>query len=498
MANATEVNRTSGTALPGLEHLRDSVHNWEASVRTLSLTAAAMAESVGAGMAAQTLASYGQQPERTLKPDLPPVLSPFPPFPSAAPVAPAAALPGASSSLLASSPIPTLVVSGSQLKAGRVFIVANLQGAYYTLLEFLSRQKFDFRSDNLLHLGNLVAPPTEAVATVAASGFGGGSKGSPETPGPSRRRRNSTSVLKLVRRHGGLGPMGGHECLALLVTARANRMLAFNQAEEERRLAALLSQKQQQEAEAGAMVGFKKPSSSLNVRCSALSLQLAGVTATGAGAPTPPAWCTSAATPVNNWLGPDCSSQSDSSDGASASDDEMDVDVVAASWTPHRDGSMLSPSAPATATAGCSTMMLPGGAASGLSLDKLDLSQMLSMPACVVLEPYGVRLQHAGPTDAADVAPDAATAGNRRYHTLFSHRRAGGGATVAAAGGGVNAHFTGISSSRDVVRFAVLPPLRTLQRLSPGFGAKMAALVAPSREDLMLEILEEPVSELDA
>ncbi|GIL43662.1 hypothetical protein Vafri_1332 [Volvox africanus] len=472
MANATEANTTSGTALPGLEHLRDSVQNWEASVRTLSLTATAMAESVGVGIAAQTLPSYGQQPERVLKP------------------APGAVLPAASS-LQASSPIPTRVVSGSQLKAGRVFIVANLQGAYYTLLEFLSRQKFDFRSDNLLHLGNLVAPPTEAVAAVAVPGFGGGSEGSPETPRPSRRCRNSTSVLKLVRRHGGLGPMGGHECLALLVTARANRMLALSQAEEERRLAALLAQKQQQEAKAGAMVGFTKPSPILNVRCSALSLQLAGLTATGPAAPAAPAWCTSAATPVNNWLGPDGSSQSDSSDGASVSDDEMDVDVVAASWTPHRVESVLKPSAPAAA--GCGTM-LRASAASGLSLDNSDLSQMLSMPACVVLEPYGVRLQHAGPTDTADVAAAAATGGTRRYHTLFSHRRA----TGAAAEGGVKAHFTGIASSRDVVRFAVLPPLRTLQRLSPGFGAKMAALMAPSREDLMLEVLEERVSELDA
>ncbi|GIL98835.1 hypothetical protein Vretimale_4136 [Volvox reticuliferus] len=414
---------------------------------------------------------------------------------------------------LGSSQMPTLMLSGSHLKAGRVFIVANLQGAYYTLLEFLSRHKFDFRSDNLLHLGNLVAPPiTEAVAAVAAPGCvgggssGGGSSSPPEAlqPGPSRRLRNSTSVLKFVRRHGGLGPMGGHECLALLLAARANRKWALQQLEEERRLAALLlAQKQQQVAKAGPMVGCIKPLSTLSGRCSALSLQLAGAAATAAAAPAAPAWRTSAAaTSVENWLGPDCSSQSDSSDGDSDSDDEMDVDMVAAPWTPHRGESALRPSAPAAAaamTTAVGVTMLPSSATNGLPLNNADLVQMLSMPACVVLEPYGVRLQHAGPADAADVAAAAATAEARRYHTLFSHRRPCGGAAATNTGGVgvVNSYFTGVASSRDVVRFAVLPPLRTLQRLSPGFGAKMAAAVAPSREELMLDILEEPVSELD-
>lgn len=356
---------------------------------------------------------------------------------------------------------PSLIITADQLKPGRVFIVANLAGAYYTQMELLSRLKFDFRVDNLLHVGNLVAPPPDS------GNIGGDSLLSD----PSRRARNSSSVLKLLRRHSSVGPMGAHECLVLLAAARSNRLRAQQQAEEERQLLAAAS-------------CVKAPPHGCR---SMLSLQLA---AAGVAPLPPPSLASRAAV----WgVGSMASSSSmyrspwlptEVSDSSISDDDDGDEmtqeDVVASPMTPYR-GERLSYG---------TTVISP---VSGLSWDDADLAHLLSMPAEVVLEPYGVRLVHAGPASAS--LGYGFDASGHRYHTLYSHRRRGD--IDDGAGGGSSS--TGLAACRsDVVRFAVLPPLQTLQRASHGFGAKMAAAMAPTRADLLLEVIEESLSELDA
>jgi hypothetical protein len=437
----------------------------------------------------------------------------------------------------AAPPAATLVVAAPQLKPGRVFVVANLQGAYYTLLELLSRNKFDFRSDNLLHLGNLVALPAPLLlqqpAPLATSAINGPLPGQLHPGGPSRRLRNSAALLKLVRRHGALGPMGGNECLALLAAARNNCLRSEQQAGEQSRLAGLLAQQ-----------GAGRASAAARGRCSALSMQLApqAVTAVSA-APQGPAAAfitgPAAAAPVSSlprcasrtpagWLGSD---GSDSSSGDIESDDasegEEDVEMVAAPMTPLRNeplpavfpspfalsGSSASASSRADVAKAKGLTSQPaiatgsGGNSGGPWLDDMELTQLLSLPACIVLESYGVRLLHAGAPDndlagGGGILPgDFASDVRNPHHTLFSHRRAGAPLNASPAVGvgcATAALATGLSSCRDVVRFAVLPPLRTLQQKSPTFCAKVAAGMAPSRADLLLELFEEPLSELDA
>ncbi|PNH07076.1 hypothetical protein TSOC_006487 [Tetrabaena socialis] len=404
-----------GAELPGLNHVRDHVDDWESAVLTLSLTASALAESVGGARA--------------------------PPAAGRPPGVPASAPPAA----------PCLLIPAAQLKPGRLFVVANLQGAYYTLLELLSRHKFDFRCDNLMHCGNLVAPPAGAAAAA-------------------RRSASSASVLQLARRHGARGPMGANECLALLAAAAAGR------AEEEEQQQQQQQQQQQllhASAGAGVLTGGRR---------SALSLQLAAAAAAKpaaaeGGAFARPVAARAAATAASGY-GSGSDSDSDSSDG-----EESDEEMVQAPATPCREPS---PATPAYGSSkGC------GGGVPG-RLDTLALASLLSLPATVVVEAYGLALQHAGPAAVGSGA--AAAAGAGRHHVLYSHRRPGTGACGAAGGG---AAATGLALARDVVRCAVLPPLRALQRDSPGFVAKVAAGVAPSREELLLEVVEEQLSELD-
>ncbi|GLC36048.1 hypothetical protein PLESTM_000396400 [Pleodorina starrii] len=526
------VSHSTPAALPGLDHLRGHVQNWDAAVRTLALTATALAESLGAaapqkrGWPAAAAAAAAEQE-------------------AAACGAPPTSTPRSLLPLWPPAP-PSLLLPAGHLKPGRVFVVANLQGAYYTLLELLARHKFDFRTDNLLHLGNLVAPPPPPppppAATANASRAGGGDYYMQQSQrqqqqqveqeeqkvvsgsAQPRRFRNSSSVLKLVRRHGGLGPMGANECLALLAAARANRQRAEQQQQQQAAAAA-------EEEEEGRLRLAGAVRKAPGGRCSALSLQLAAVAAAAGPAaavafqrcsdarpsctPTPTPTATTSAPASSYWLGlsgrsSDSSPDSSDGDGEDGPREEGDVEMVAAPLTPHNppgaDHAAPHPTrfAPPPAAATCSTGGGGGAAAPsfgiGPSLDDAGLVQLLSMPACVVLQAYGVELQHVSPReeDGSGAAVAAGACGERGFHLLFSHRRPGGGLPAGAGGGGA-ATATGLASGRgDVVRFAVLPPVRTLQRWSPGFGAAMAAAAAPSREDLMLEVMEEPLSELDS
>ncbi|GLC51717.1 hypothetical protein PLESTB_000532300 [Pleodorina starrii] len=528
------VSHSTPAALPGLDHLRGHVQNWDAAVRTLALTATALAESLGAaapqkrGWPAAAAAAAAEQE-------------------AAACGAPPTSTPRSLLPLWPPAP-PSLVLPAGHLKPGRVFVVANLQGAYYTLLELLARHKFDFRTDNLLHLGNLVAPPPPPPPTGGGDHYMQQSQQQQQQQqqqeeqkvvsgsAQPRRFRNSSSVLKLVRRHGGLGPMGTNECLALLAAARANRQRA-----EQQQAAAAEEEEEEEEVGRRRMAGAlrKAPGG----RCSALSLQLtAAVARPGAAAaavpfqrcsgarpsctpatstptPTPTPTATTSAPAASCWLGlsgrsSDSSPDNSDGDGEDGPREESDVEMVAAPMTPHH-----LPGADHAAAPHPTTMFAPppaaacsaggGGAAatsvgSGPSLDDAGLVQLLSMPACVVLQAYGIQLQHVSPREedgsGAAAAAAAGAYGERRFHLLFSHRRPGGRLPAGAGGGGGGAATaTGLASGRgDVVRFAVLPPVRTLQRWSPGFGAAMAAAAAPSREDLMLEVMEEPLSELDS
>ncbi|EFJ49953.1 hypothetical protein VOLCADRAFT_104099 [Volvox carteri f. nagariensis] len=455
---AMEAQAATAT-LPGLKHLRDSVQNWDTAVLTLSVTAAAIADS--AGVLAKRAGLCSWQAENTNPPG-------------------ATANVALTRPLLFSHPLPPppLVVPAGQLKPGRVFVVANLQGAYYTLLELLSRNKFDFRCDNLLHVGNLVAPPSVVMARSGSVCCCGSGSQQPQSSTESWRVRNSAAVLKLIRRHGGLGPMGAHECLVLLTAAHCNRLRAQQQMEEKQRLAAVLARKLQQDPVMVPPAGSK---TAFRATCSALSLQLA-VTASASSAACPSQRAKSTSWLAAGSMGSDCSSSND--------EDEA-VEMVPVPMTPQREECAATPP-PSVLLAE------PGGGATISSpyLDNADLAQLLSLPACVVLEAYRVRLQHVGLLDIDDCITTT-TAGSSdvalRYHTLFSHRRPGSGPGCSQTATTV----TGLTSCRDVVRFAVLPPLRTLQLLSPGFRAKLAAAAAPSREELMLEVHEEPLSELD-
>ncbi|KAG2423512.1 hypothetical protein HXX76_015260 [Chlamydomonas incerta] len=432
-------------------------------------------------------------------------------------------------------PLPApLVLPAEQLKPGRVFVVANLAGAYYTLLELLARHQFDFRTDNLLHVGNLVA---------AASAGDGAAAGC----------RNSASVLKLMRRHFARGPLGTNECLALLAAARANR----TRAEEERRAVAA-----QQAAAAAAglrttsalSLSLRAPPSPLPAAPAAPAAVGAGATAAAEPAPMSPvaseagggcgaaafggAGAASLAVPC----GPrrplaatsGCSVSDSESDTDSDSDSDSDDDCGAATGAAgYRRGGGAEPATSACshpappaastcASTACSGSASAAAAAAAGGLDNLALAQLLSLPHCVVLAGYGVALAHAGPPPPHEAAflqrlrhphlgepPAAAPADTAagpepepRFHLVFSHRRPGAAAAaaaaaVSAAGGAAAATGLTLSGRGDVVRCAVLPPLRVLLRRSPGFAAKLGSGRAPSRQELMMEVVEEPLSDLD-
>ncbi|KXZ49006.1 hypothetical protein GPECTOR_24g296 [Gonium pectorale] len=478
-------------ALPGLDHLRPHVEDWESAVRALSLTAAAIAESVSGGATA-----YKQQQKRcgAERSDEAAAMRPSP-FPS--------------------NPPPSLVLPPAALKPGRVFVVANLAGAYYTLLDLLAAHKFDFRVDNLMHVGNLVAPPAALMLTSAAAAPVGGTDPRVGAPPPAaeakaaKAARNSASVLKLVRRHSARGPMGAHECLTLLSAAAANRARAE---EEERRRRQLAAQR-----------ATAAPASALSMQLAAAAAAGTAVAspAVGGGAPPPPTVVAvkaigggvAVASPYlcrgrscSARMGSDSDTDSDSgseSDSDSGSDSDAGCSgLVPAPPTPLRASEGLSASTSTTNSAtsnpwiGCASSSSPGttaaaAAAARPALDNLDLVHLLGLPARVVLESYGVVLQHAGPPALEGLAEVEAPP---RHHVLFSHRRAGGAASTAAA---ADAFHTGLSCPRPVLRCAVLPPLRSLLRSSPGWAAALAAGRAPSRRELLLEVAEQPLSDLD-
>lgn len=416
---------------------------------------------------------------------------------------------------------PPLVLTPSDLKPGRIFIVANLQGAYYTLLELLSKRKFDFRSDNLFHVGNLVGD----------------------------RCRNTAALLKLAQRHSAMGPMGANECVALLSAARA-RVAAQEAArvrQQQQQAAAagadgggggmlsrgLLSaqlrqreqEQQQQQHEAAKDAEAVGASRMIVAREEAESGEQQGVqrrcsggAAESPAAPSPSRTCgrsqpqgiaggaagarlrsgyrrvvsgyaqAAAAAAAGGALsmstGSDSGSDSNLSSSCDSDDSEDEDDVVEAPATPARDHQQHH-----------HVVHLPG-----LPYDTAALSYMLSMPAAVVLEAYGVVLQHAGPEPLLHHAaspPGATTSGQPpvAYHTIFSHRR--GPASPVPPSAQQQQQWTGLASCRGVVRCAVLPPLSALQARSPGFAARVAQRCAPSRGELLLEVVEEPIAELD-
>ncbi len=415
---------------------------------------------------------------------------------------------------------PPLVLAPTDLKPGRVFIVANLQGAYYTLLELLSKHKFDFRSDNLLHVGNLVGD----------------------------RCRNTAALLKLAQRHSALGPMGANECVALLSAARARvaaeeaarvrqqqqeaaaggggaggtlsrgllstQLRQQGQAQEQQqqdaaakdaeavgagRIRAAVAREEaksgEQQAAGGAGESPAPPSPSLpcgrsqpqGIACGTAGARgHSGYRRVASGYGQAAAAAAGGVVSMSSGSDSDLSSSCNSDD---SEDDDEEDEVVEAPATPAWEHQQHH-----------HAQHLPG-----LPYDTAALSYMLSMPAAVVLEAYGVVLQHAGPEPLLHHAPSppcTSTTTSQQpaaaYHTIFSHRRGPASPVPPTAQQQLlQQQWTGLASCRGVVRCAVLPPLSALQARSPGFAARVAQGCAPSRGELLLEVVEEPIAELD-
>ncbi|GFR52714.1 hypothetical protein Agub_g15263, partial [Astrephomene gubernaculifera] len=553
MCHATTTSQAGAPTLPGLERLRDRVDDWEAAMTVMTLTATTIAKSVGACTSTQDPVSSHLQP-------------------------------------------PTLHLTAAQLKPGRLFIVADLQGAYYTLLDLLATHKFDFRRDNLFHTGNLVAPPSRAATPPppppppsAADPWGPQPQPSPcspshpttpsscypappaepptptPTPATSRRARNSASVLALVRRHGVRGPMGATDCLALLAAAASacgpvgsgSRSGSCNGRGSgwQQRLAATPGQPpaaaaaRSQAAAAAAGEGVEgmcaerlmSPPPAPAQPAAAVSRPAAPAAAAAAG------WKRSAPLLIRKPTRTGCPSPAyiASSLGGSSEEEEEQEEEEEDSSEEEEEGPLPpapSPqgpsgppawrhSCPSTSTSSSSTCFSPSG------LDDPALAQLLSLPGRLVLEPYGIALQHTHhplshphhphphhphphhPHHLSQMeAPAVPPPPQPRYHTFYSHRAPPGSATATAASHSAvtpdTATSTGLaasssSSSRTrsttttsssgggVLRCAVLPPLRELRARSAGFRAVVAAGRAPSRGELLLRVVEQPLSELD-
>ncbi len=317
-------------------------------------------------------------------------------------------------------------------------------------------------------MGNLVAPP-------AGCGAGG--------------CRHSASVLKLMQRHFARGPMGAHECLAIAAAAQQARSRAAAAAAtaaalaEEARLRAAPASAHTPGAAAASPAAL--PSGGL-----ARALGAAGKASQPPPSPEPSALpheppATPPPTPPRAPPAP-CRPEA----------------------SPFRTASVV-----AAAAAAGNAATSAAGVASGPALDNLALVQLLALPYGLEIPSYGLVLQHVGPpalpaTSAAPqhAAPCEEYAGQHErtghsvvptaLHVLFSHRRPG---AVAGGAGELTsaATATGLAVPRAVVRCAVLPPLRALLRRPGGLAAALAAGRAPSREELGLEVVEEPLSQLD-